>query len=172
MRRPVSAEELVDALAPRSRIPLPPLVRGTRRAPRALRGVLPPGVTRSGAREALRALLERKGQLRTSEALLVVVCWLEQAGLECVPAPSVRAVYPDTGPALGTMPHYLQHLVSVGLLERVATAVYRATPLGRAVADALPDRAAVRALRAMRLTPPSPRRLPRGGLDDAPESAS
>lgn len=152
---------------PRSRIPMPPLARapGGARAGRA--GMLPPGTTRDAARAALAAHLETKGELRTSETLLVLVAWLTRAGMAAVPAPTLRAVYPGNAPPLGGMPDYLQYLVRASLLERVAAAVYRPTPLGAAVADALPDRTRVKALRAMRLTPPAARQTPWIGLIEA-----
>jgi hypothetical protein len=112
------------------------------------------GKTERDARiAALTAFLEGKGSLRVHEAILCVLYWVEQGAPQEGPvrANEISLLYPrHKGRRLPSAAQELRHHVERGLAESLGDGMYRITPLGRQVVDALPDRTEVARLRGLR----------------------
>jgi hypothetical protein len=99
------------------------------------------------------AFLERKGSggLRSHEAILCVLYWVERGASGPVRAREISLLYPrHDGRRLPPATQELRHHVERGLAESLGDGRYRLTPLGRQVVEALPDRAEVARLRGLR----------------------
>ena len=102
----------------------------------------------------LTVFLEGKGSLRSHEAILCVLYWVERGASAPVRAREISLLYPrHDGRRLPPAAQELRHHVERGLAESLGDGRYRLTTLGRQVVEALPDRA--EAARLHGLKPPS-----------------
>jgi len=112
-----------------------------------------------GSATELAGFLAGKGALRASEAILCALCWIEESTSATATRPSdITSLYPrHAGRRIGSASQALRHHADRGLAEPLGDGRYRSTPLGRLVADALPDRAEVARLRGLRSATPGAR---------------
>lgn len=98
------------------------------------------------------AFVDAKGVFRLYEVALCVLYWLERhdgtgpstaaTPTRPVSAAAIEARYPlHAGRRLRAVAPMLGRLASLGIVESVGEGWYHTTPLGRAIVDALPDRA-------------------------------
>jgi len=110
---------------------------------------------------AVAEFLGAKGSLRVHEAILCVLYWLDRETPGPVRAGEIALLYPHhDGRRLPSAAQELRHHVERGLAESLGEGLYRITPLGRLVVDALPDRVEVARLRGLRRA--TPRGVERG----------